>query len=71
MAESYPETEKAMWDQISALHACHREVLVEIQLLTLTEETGEAAEAFIGRHGLNRARGSAAAAMTAAPNWLM
>jgi hypothetical protein len=32
-----------MWDQISDLHACHREVSVEIQLLKLTEETGEAA----------------------------
>jgi hypothetical protein len=42
-----------MWDQISDLHACHREVSVEIQLLKLTEETGEAAEAFIGMHGLN------------------
>ena len=34
-----------MWDQISDLHGCHREVPVEIQLLKLTEETGEAAEA--------------------------
>ena len=41
-----------MWDQIRELHACHREVPVEIQLLKLTEETGEAAEAFIGMHGL-------------------
>lgn len=46
-----------MWDQISDLHACHREVSVEIQLLKLTEETGEAAEAFIGMHGLNSRKG--------------
>ena len=46
-----------MWDQISDLHACHREVPVEIQLLKLTEETGEAAEAFIGMHGLNSRKG--------------
>jgi NTP pyrophosphatase (non-canonical NTP hydrolase) len=35
-----------MWDQIRDLHACHREVAVEISLLKLTEEVGEAAEAF-------------------------
>jgi len=46
-----------MWDQISDLHACHREVSVEIQLLKLSEETGEAAEAFIGMHGLNSRKG--------------
>jgi NTP pyrophosphatase (non-canonical NTP hydrolase) len=46
-----------MWDQISDLHACHREVSVEIRLLKLTEETGEAAEAFIGMHGLNSRKG--------------
>ena len=38
-----------MWDQISDLHACHREVPVEIRLLKLTEETGEAAES-VHRH---------------------
>lgn len=43
-----------MWDQIRELHACHREVPVEIQLLKLTEETGEA---FIGMHGLNSRKG--------------
>ena len=42
---------------ISDLHARHREVPVEIQLLKLTEETGEAAEAFIGMHGLNSRKG--------------
>jgi NTP pyrophosphatase (non-canonical NTP hydrolase) len=46
-----------MWDQISDLYARHREVSVEIQLLKLTEETGEAAEAFIGMHGLNSRKG--------------
>lgn len=30
-----------MWDQISDLHACHREVSVDIQLLKLTEETAQ------------------------------
>lgn len=44
---------EAMWDQIRHLHACHAHVPVEISLLKLTEETGEAAEAFIGMHGLN------------------
>jgi hypothetical protein len=32
-----------MWDQIRELHACHRDVPVEIRLLKLTEETGLAA----------------------------
>src|ERR1017187_6955486 len=48
---------KAMWDQIRELHACHGDVPVEIRLLKLTEEAGEAAEAFIGMHGLNSRRG--------------
>ncbi|MGD0375667.1 MAG: hypothetical protein ABSB01_13930 [Streptosporangiaceae bacterium] len=46
-----------MWDQISDLHACHADVPVEIQLLKVTEEAGEAAEAFIGMHGLNSRKG--------------
>ena len=46
-----------MWDQIRELHAVHGEVPVEMQLLKLTEETGEAAEAFIGMHGLNSRKG--------------
>ena len=46
-----------MWDQIGVLHACHRDVPAEIQLLKLTEEVGEAAEAFIGMHGLNARKG--------------
>ena len=46
-----------MWDQIRELHAVHGEVPVEIRLIKLTEETGEAAEAFIGMHGLNSRKG--------------
>jgi NTP pyrophosphatase (non-canonical NTP hydrolase) len=46
-----------MWDQIRELHAVYGEVPVEIRLLKLTEETGEAAEAFIGMHGLNSRKG--------------
>jgi len=46
-----------MWDQIADLHACHREVPVEIRVLKLAEEVGEAAEAFIGMHGLNSPKG--------------
>jgi hypothetical protein len=41
-----------MWDQIGRLHAHHGEVSAEVRLLKLTEEVGEAAEAFIGMHGL-------------------
>jgi hypothetical protein len=46
-----------MWDQISDLHVCHGEVPVEIRLLKLSEEVGEAAEAFIGMNGLNSRKG--------------
>jgi len=46
-----------MWDQIRDLHACHAHVPVEIRVLKLTEEVGEAAEAFIGIHGLNSRKG--------------
>jgi NTP pyrophosphatase (non-canonical NTP hydrolase) len=46
-----------MWDQIRELHAVYGEVPVEIRLLKLTEETGEAAEAFIGMHGLDSRKG--------------
>lgn len=46
-----------MWDQISRLHAHHGEASVETRLLKLTEEVGEAAEAFIGMHGLNSRKG--------------
>ena len=34
-----------MWDHISDLHACHREVSVRYNCSKLTKETGEAAEA--------------------------
>jgi NTP pyrophosphatase (non-canonical NTP hydrolase) len=46
-----------MWGQISDLHACHGDVPVEIRLLKVTEEAGEAADAFIGLHGLNSRKG--------------
>src|ERR1035438_6542544 len=47
------ELTRAMWDQIRDLHARYGDVPVEIRLLKVTEEVGEAAEAFIGMHGLN------------------
>ena len=47
----------AMWDQIGDLHARYGDVPVEIRLLKVTEEVGEAAEAFIGMHGLNSRKG--------------
>jgi NTP pyrophosphatase (non-canonical NTP hydrolase) len=46
-----------MWDQIRDLHARYGDVPVEIRLLKVTEEVGEAAEAFIGMHGLNSRKG--------------
>ena len=46
-----------MWDQIGNLHARYGDVPVEIRLLKVTEEVGEAAEAFIGMHGLNSRKG--------------
>ena len=46
-----------MWDEVGRLHAHHGDVPVEIRLLKLTEEVGEAAEAFIGVHGLNSRKG--------------
>ena len=51
------ELMRAMWDQIRDLHACYGDVPVEIRLLKVTEEVGEAAEAFIGTHGLNSRKG--------------
>jgi hypothetical protein len=48
---------KTMWDQIRDLHVHHGNVPVEVRLLKLTEEVGEAAEAFIGMHGLNSRKG--------------
>lgn len=35
-----------MWDQIGRLHDHHGDVSAEVRLLKLTEEVGEAAEAF-------------------------
>jgi NTP pyrophosphatase (non-canonical NTP hydrolase) len=46
-----------MWDQVGRLHAHHGDVPAEIRLLKLTEEVGEVADAFIGRHGLNGRKG--------------
>jgi NTP pyrophosphatase (non-canonical NTP hydrolase) len=46
-----------MWDQIGRLHAHHGDVSAEVRLLKLTEEVGEAAEAFIGMRGLNSRKG--------------
>ena len=46
-----------MWDQVGQLHAYHGNVSVEVRLLKLTEEVGEAAEAFLGVHGLNKRKG--------------
>ncbi len=42
-----------MWDQVRRLHEHHGDVAVEVRILKLTEEVGEAAEAFIGMKGLN------------------
>jgi hypothetical protein len=39
-------------EQVSRLHAHHGDVPAEVRLLKLTEEVGEAAEAFIGMRGL-------------------
>jgi NTP pyrophosphatase (non-canonical NTP hydrolase) len=46
-----------MWDQVGQLHAYHGDVPAEVRLLKLTEEVGEAAEAFIGMRGLNSRKG--------------
>jgi NTP pyrophosphatase (non-canonical NTP hydrolase) len=47
-----------MWEQVGQLHAHHGDVPVEIRLLKLTEEVGEAAEALIGMRGLNSRKGT-------------
>lgn len=47
-----------MWEQVGQLHAHHGDVPVEIRLLKLTEEVGEAAEALIGMQGLNSRKGT-------------
>jgi NTP pyrophosphatase (non-canonical NTP hydrolase)/predicted kinase len=46
------------WEHIARLHAYHGDVPPEVQLLKLTEEVGEAAEALIGMHGWNRRKGT-------------
>jgi NTP pyrophosphatase (non-canonical NTP hydrolase) len=46
-----------MWDEVKRLHAFHGDVPLEIRLLKLTEEVGEAAEAVIGVRGLNKRKG--------------
>ena len=40
-----------MWDHVRRLHDCYGDVPLETRLLKLTEEVGEAAEAFIGLRG--------------------
>lgn len=47
-----------MWDDITRLHEFHGEVPVEMRLLKLTEEVGEAAEALIGMRGINSRKGT-------------
>ena len=49
--------EEIMWDHVRRLHEHHGDVPVEMRLLKLTEEVGEAAEAFIGLRGLNARKG--------------
>jgi NTP pyrophosphatase (non-canonical NTP hydrolase) len=46
-----------MWDRVQRLHEHHGDVPLEIRLLKLTEEVGEAAEAFIGMRRLNSRKG--------------
>lgn len=46
-----------MWDHISRIHDHHCTLTVETRILKLTEEVGEAAEAYIGMHGLNSRKG--------------
>ena len=46
-----------MWDRIKRLHDHHGDVPLEIRILKITEEVGEAAEAFIGMRGLNSRKG--------------
>ncbi|HEV2374926.1 MAG TPA: MazG-like family protein [Streptosporangiaceae bacterium] len=43
-----------MWDYVRRLHEFHGDVPVEICILKLSEEVGEAAEALIGMRGLTR-----------------
>lgn len=46
-----------LWDHVGRLHAYHGDVPIEVRLLKLTEEVGEAAEAYIGMQGLNARKG--------------
>ena len=46
-----------MWDRVKLLHEYHGDVPVEVRILKLTEEVGEAAEALIGMRGLNVRKG--------------
>lgn len=46
-----------MWDAIAKLHAHHAHVSVDLQMLKLTEEVGEVAEAYIGMIGANVRKG--------------
>ena len=46
-----------MWDDIKRLHEFHGEVPVEVRIIKLTEEVGEAAEALIGMRGINKRKG--------------
>jgi hypothetical protein len=46
-----------MWDLVRRLHEHHGGVGVEVRILKVTEEVGEAAEAFIGMKGLNSRKG--------------
>jgi NTP pyrophosphatase (non-canonical NTP hydrolase) len=46
-----------MWNDIDRLHAHHGPIVLGNQLLKLTEEVGETAEAYIGMEGLNARKG--------------
>ncbi|GAA3230612.1 MazG-like family protein [Actinocorallia longicatena] len=46
-----------MWNEIAELHAHHGHVSVDLQMLKITEEVGEAAEAYIGMIGANKRKG--------------
>lgn len=51
-----PET-SALWEDIARLHAHHGPIVLSNQLIKLTEEIGEVAEAYIGMQGLNARKG--------------
>lgn len=58
-----------MWDDVKRLHEFHGDVPVEVRILKLTEEVGEAAEAPIGVRGLNARKGCATPAKISWTNW--